>query len=98
MFICGKCKRKVGPGIPQARHVTGEREVTYPLREYRFKKETRFDSGGKGLERIGEIALCPFCALESDQPENRAERLANLGHTFVHTKTEVMIRPRIKSE
>jgi hypothetical protein len=68
MFICEMCKSIVPPSTPATRLVVETRNVTYPFRKdaHIFRRNGRLvkqdDPGGRGLEIVKEVSVCPECA------------------------------------
>lgn len=71
MYRCEMCHAVVPPNTPATRLVVETREKEYPTRSDRGarNKKQRFnrfqqpsDIGGKGVEIVREIVVCPICA------------------------------------
>jgi len=88
MYICQKCKRHVGPYIPEHR-IPIMRDATYPVRTTRDGKII-IDKGGVGREIASTVLLCPFCMVTAVHADDETRRMVK--QTYMKNKTEVMLR------
>ena len=60
-YQCQHCGVNVLQGIPSHRVVAETRPVTYPPRS-RANADGNDDKGGRGVEIVREVVVCPECA------------------------------------
>lgn len=60
MYRCQACKKCPGPRVSMRRVVVQTRAVEYPFRK-NANGEGRDDNGGRGVEAVAELELCPAC-------------------------------------
>lgn len=69
MFPCQSCNKTTNPGEKATKVVVETRSVTYPFvpDAIRFRKEgkkvIKHDMGGRGIEIVQELTVCPNCAI-----------------------------------
>ncbi len=64
MYTCGDCGKTTAAKQKMLRRVTKTRNVEYPERAYKHKRDMIDDPGGVGFETVTEIPVCEKCALK----------------------------------